>query len=65
MGVGVTIRHVNLAEKGAWRPKWHPVAMTESAGIGRINARTARPTRARRSKRRKRAVRRRRALARS
>lgn len=66
MGVGVTIKNINLAEKGAWRPKWHPVTMTEHAGIGRsMTARIAGQTRKRRSRRRRRRVAQRRAHARS
>lgn len=63
MGVGVTIRNKNLAKEGAWRPIWHPVTMTETAGIGKIGARTASRTRGKRSARRRRRARARRKRA--
>lgn len=54
MGVGVKITNKNLAEPGSWRPKWHPVTMVESVGIGRLSVKTAARARKRRSARRSR-----------
>lgn len=63
MGVGVTIRHKNLAPEGKWRPIWHPVTMTETAGLGKIGARSAGRSSNKRSARRRRRARRRRKRA--
>lgn len=60
MGVGVRITNKNLAREGSWRPKWHPVTMTETASLGRasrgVSSKRSRSKRSR-GRRRRRVVR--------